>query len=512
MTARDFKKGMNEASKSFESKFTNQEKRFSNQVDEISNKINNINGVMDDIIDIVEEQDEKIDGAEKRRLYNVEDKTDIGELEEYEREFLAGLIVAIPNEFGKLNQEQQKFTASVFKYINIIEPDMNVSFEAVENIENVKTQKAILRAVMELMFLKNNNFGFMANFDEVIQYFSINRKGIVEIKEYIQKIYDIVGVQGLCEKYGYVEEIEAEVNEDNSEKEIELTPLIISKNLNINVGETVEFNYNDIKIEAPITCEGILRISNCNITISDYNIIHSLENSKIEIYNSQFNKCSSFITTDGGRIKISDCVGLNMEGEFIEGGLYNKGNVLIENTEFYSKEKTTQERFISAFADISLDKCKFYDFDCSDGIITFSGCNECLMINVSDCSFINCSQSIISNGIFDKDKIMIDNCIFKNCKIEYNLLSLSGYVEVRSCKFEDCCGGEGGSCSRSLICYSTHSESNMKCNIKKCEFKNVNIKGKQYTNSLSGNAIIRSSTNKYGIACDVSDCVFDNCI
>lgn len=528
MTTKDFKKGVNEASQSFEKKFVDQEKRFLNQTDKLSDKIDNINNVMDEIIDIAEEQDRKINGAEKRKLYNVEEKTDIGLLEEYERKFLSGLIVAVSNKFGALNEKQQKFIVSVFKYINIIEPDVNVNFESVENIDNINIQNAILRVLMELMFLKNNNFDFMEDFEEVLQYFSINKKGILEIKEYIQKIYDIVGVQGLCEKYGYVEEVEEDSNDD-AEIERELIPLLISEPIVVDIDEILEFNYKDIIIEAPILCEGIIRFNNCKITIGDninydikqcisnnYSIV-CLENSKLEICNSQINECSNFINNRGGKIKISNCFATDVGKHFFDDHSYGDGNIVIENTEFNNKNGING-LYIFCIDNIDLEKCTFKGFNYVKGegpsyengtIITTSFSEG--TINISECLFFDCSHIIFSTST-SNNKIIIDNTIFKECKSnESYLLRLSGDVEVRNCRFLNCSAEDEIRHSMAIIMYSPDFKNYKKCTIKKCEFKNINIIGAPTNYPSYISAIISAEGSKRGIECEVVDCIFDNC-
>lgn len=521
MTTKDFKKGVNEASQSFENKFIDQEKRVLNQVDNLSDKIDDVSNVMDEIIDIAEEQDRKINGAEKRRLYNVEEKTDIGLLEEYERKLLCGLIVATSNKFGKLNEKQQKFITSVFQYINIIEPDVNVTFEAVENIDNINIQKAILRVLMELMFLKNNNFNFMDNFEEVLQYFSINKKGISEIKEYIQKIYDIVGVQGLCEKYGYVEEIEEDSND--AEIERELMPLLISEPIVVDIDEILEFNYKDIIIEAPILCEGIIRFNNCKITIGDninydvsddikqyisnYSIV-CLENSKLEICNSQINECSNFIDNWGGKIKISNCFAIDIGEYFFKDGSYGNSNIVIENTEFNNKNGINGF-WVFNINNIDLEKCTFKGFNSKEGNIIYPSYSKA-SINISECLFFDCSN-IIFDWISENNRTIIDNTMFQECKSESRLLQLSGEVEVRNCRFLNCSAENEERYSMAIIRYSPDSKNYKKCTIKKCEFKNINIIGAPTNYPSYISAIISAEGSKRGIECEVVDCIFDNC-
>lgn len=128
----------------------------------------------------------------------------------------------------KINQQQKDFILGVLKYIDIKEPDLNIPLE---NIESLQTQKAILQVIMELMFIEEENFDFLNEYEDIFEYFSVNKKGFKDIKKSIQDMYDMLGIEWFYHKYEekLLDEEDIQKNQEKEEK-IEQKE-IITKNL-----------------------------------------------------------------------------------------------------------------------------------------------------------------------------------------------------------------------------------------------------------------------------------------
>ena len=87
----------------------------------------------------------------------------------------------------------------------------------IENIDNLSSQKAILQVIMEFLFLGYGNFNFEEDYDEnLLEYFNVNKKGLREIKECINAIYVATGFEGIAENYGFVAEVEQDLEAEHN--------------------------------------------------------------------------------------------------------------------------------------------------------------------------------------------------------------------------------------------------------------------------------------------------------
>lgn len=85
--------------------------------------------------------------------------------------------------------------------ITNIQKDIDLS--SIENIESISTQKAILETIMEFLFLEYGNHDYMDDYEDIFDYFSVNRKGIREIQDGIDAMYESMGIQGIAEHYSF---------------------------------------------------------------------------------------------------------------------------------------------------------------------------------------------------------------------------------------------------------------------------------------------------------------------
>lgn len=197
MARKDFNKGIEAGAKPFEEKFQMQSETFEKITKTINEKLDDVDSITDNIIN-------DLNSIEKKRLYDLNTIIDICELGEDEKEFLLAVLYTLSNMTDNVTEYQQSFFRSVKNYLNVKDVQTSVDLSCIENIENINDQKAILQTIMEFLFLENANHGYMDEYKDIIEYFSVNKKGIRKIQECIDRIYKATGLQGITENYGYV--------------------------------------------------------------------------------------------------------------------------------------------------------------------------------------------------------------------------------------------------------------------------------------------------------------------
>lgn len=199
MSKKDFNQGMEAGAKPFEAKFEKISKDTRKIGENINKKLDGLGEVMDAVID-------DLSDIQKKELYNLNTPFDLNEdLDDDEKEILAALLMKL-SEMAENNTYQKQFIRSVNNYIGIISPQIGLDISCIENIENINSQKIILQAMMEYLYLECHNFDFLEEFEDIFENFSVNKKGIREIQGYIESVYHAVGAEGIAEKYGYVPE------------------------------------------------------------------------------------------------------------------------------------------------------------------------------------------------------------------------------------------------------------------------------------------------------------------
>ena len=276
-----YQKAIADTAKIFEDKFIKQGQAFEKQSKIISEGIKDIKEVQDVLIDIAEEHEEKILMREKKELYGIVNEIDIATLDQVNREIISGILFMLATDEEETpNENQKEFALRILKHINISNPQKNITLDAIENIESVIIQKSILRIIMEYYFLKEENFNFIDMFDGVLEYFSINKRGIKAIKEDILNIYRFIGTKGIIEHYGYVyiddnyDLEDAYDNENECEEELEIKEniRIISEECadEVNINKFVELDeylvyFEDGKLIRVTKKSGETKIIDCDL-------------------------------------------------------------------------------------------------------------------------------------------------------------------------------------------------------------------------------------------------------
>lgn len=152
---------------------------------------------------VVDEMRDDLSAREKKELYDLNTLIDVAKLDDTEKRFLVEALYTLAGMCEQITDAQQAFIRSVQKYLDIKNVQTMVDLSSIENIDNNPSQKAILQTVMEFLFLENNDHTYTEEYEDVLSYFSVNKRGIQVIQDAISNIYHATGEQGLSEKYGF---------------------------------------------------------------------------------------------------------------------------------------------------------------------------------------------------------------------------------------------------------------------------------------------------------------------
>lgn len=211
-----YKKGIADAAKAYEAFGEKQEAALNHILEEVrqgkktlETAIAELNGNLNGLYD-------HLKSKEKASLYTVYTPFDIKELGDQERLFLLGALLRLTVDKSP-NENQQNYIRAVQKYLEVKEPPFGVDPMAIENIENIPSQKAILQTVLEYLRLQDGDgYDETELQQEFLDAFSVSNRVKNEIINHVELLYGATGAQGLAEKYGYVPEEEpGEIAEDN---------------------------------------------------------------------------------------------------------------------------------------------------------------------------------------------------------------------------------------------------------------------------------------------------------
>ncbi len=144
--------------------------------------------------------EEKID-VETFRLYKEATPYDL--LEDLSEQETDGLCAV----FSVLAGETEPNELQV-RYLEVMRAEAELDIDSAKGREpkiddiEMGAQKIILQAAMEYGYLGKGNYDFME--DELFDDFSVNKRGIRQIKDMIQKVCDEKGFDGIIEKYYYM--------------------------------------------------------------------------------------------------------------------------------------------------------------------------------------------------------------------------------------------------------------------------------------------------------------------
>ena len=192
-----YKEGMKAGAAPFEKILEDQSKQTKESMDAINANVDSIHELVDVVFDDLVAQ-------EKKRVYNLDTDYDILTLDQDEREFAIAMLYTLSQLMDETTEKQKYYLLNIQRYLNIRNPQVQIEVSSIENIENLKTQRMLYRIVTEYLFLAQENFEYVENFDYIFDYFSINKQSKNSIRGNIENIYKAVGADGLIEFYGYL--------------------------------------------------------------------------------------------------------------------------------------------------------------------------------------------------------------------------------------------------------------------------------------------------------------------
>lgn len=197
MSVKDFKAGMAAGAKPFGDKLDQLATANESGLNDITEGVDGIRAVVDTLLDDLSVQ-------EKKKLYDLDEAMDLSVLEDDEQEFLVAVLATLANAIPDVSDLQKKYLLSICNVTNIASPQTTLNLACIENIENMKTQKILLRYVMEFLFIGEQGYDFLDTYeDAVFCYFSVNKRGVAEIKDMINRIFNAMGVEGIANRYAF---------------------------------------------------------------------------------------------------------------------------------------------------------------------------------------------------------------------------------------------------------------------------------------------------------------------
>lgn len=202
MSKQDYKKGMADAMEAYEAFGEKQEAAIHHvgqEVEKTAQKVDKLGGKIGEITDYITDQ-------EKAALYKLNTPVDIADLEDAEKRILLAVLYQLSADADEVTEEQQNYLRAVQQYLKIYNPQTEIDLSAVENIEDISAQKAVLQAVLEFFRLGAAPEELTEEQEDFLDYFQVNRRTRREIDGFIDAIVEAVGMKGLAEKYGFVAE------------------------------------------------------------------------------------------------------------------------------------------------------------------------------------------------------------------------------------------------------------------------------------------------------------------
>lgn len=157
-----------------------------------------------------------LNSQEKAALYHLSTPMDLKELDAEDKRLLLAVLYQLAEDEGeKLTDDQRAYIRSIQKYMEVTNPQTFADFSAIENIDSIDVQKTFLRVSLEFLYLQDGD-ELSDGQEDFFDYFSVNKKQATVIENEVSRLFNVVGSQGIAEKYGYVPEEEAQVNNDDS--------------------------------------------------------------------------------------------------------------------------------------------------------------------------------------------------------------------------------------------------------------------------------------------------------
>lgn len=492
MSRKDFNKGMEAGARPFEEKYRQMGKQF----EEFSQKANQN---FDQIKETNEAILNEVDSMQKKQFYRDNTAVDISILAKGDRETLLSLLFTLAETEEELTGLQQLFIRSVKKYLETVNEeekpeDWSVlkkdDWSIIETISGIEETKAVAQVVMEFLFLGyDSHEEYMNEYEDLFDYFCLNRKAFREIETRIDNICRATGLQGIAEKYGRVlEELEKEKAEEVVEQHYgtsgKLSSEHISTDITVTAGARKVYKDKKLFFEAKIVLMNNAKLvfENCDISVGEMsgeviscsdegrNISISFENCTIHHnrksgyfikdtsigYRTQkvtvkflgcdFSKCQNIMDIRGyaGSFSESYTDSVTIERSRVNIDVkkgessFNCGNLGLIDSLIFMEEREDDtsfgEEFFSYNSIMHIEKCHFI--------------NLVFRIEVKD-SNDPLEQSIFENCTLDMEyktgndgMLLVNDCKFKSCYFRghgFEALD-SKKLHIENSEFKDCTG------------------------------------------------------------------------
>lgn len=202
MSKKDYKQGMSDAMAAYEAFGEKQEaaiRHVGAEIERTAGKVDQLSGKIGEITDYITDK-------EKAALYKLNTPVDIADLDDAEKRILLAVLYQLSADEDEVTAEQQNYVRAVQQYLKIYNPQTEIDLSAVENIEDISAQKAVLQSVLEFFRLGTHPDEPTEEQEDFLDYFQVNRRTRQEIDGFINAIVEAVGIKGLSEKYGFVAE------------------------------------------------------------------------------------------------------------------------------------------------------------------------------------------------------------------------------------------------------------------------------------------------------------------
>lgn len=511
MSIKDYKEGMVAGAKPFGDKLDQLANVSESAVSDIKEGLDGVNEVVNIVLDDLSAQ-------EKKKIYDLDQATDISTLDDDEKEFLVAVLAELANTVENVTDLQKRYILSVCSTVGVATPQTSLNLACIENIENMRTQKVILRHVMEFFFIGSQDYVFLDNYEEILfGYFSVNKHGINDIISTINRIYNSMGIEGVANRYTFAADYQEIIDEENGEAtaldsfedEEYLNPSDyekISINGMLSVQEEKEYFQKKVIMSAASIVNGTLTFKKCLIELVfnvSFNVSGTLnfEDCEIQCFYTGREQNNYVITSiDGGKVNFKNCIIKN--GKQL---LSANGDVLLEKCSIIDGDN-----LISARANSTMYTFKIFD---SNIVAETSPDKKGCLFSVSNFDSLEIQNLKTQIPFHHTNKLqLLDGYAYsgkiENAEIECSII-YAPHISMNQCTIKKS-EIDVTSISNCLI-----SQSDITCDynsVDKCDFsemKNNTIRCKGVTNSTFNNIACKDQ-NFIKTTASISNCIFSN--
>ena len=189
---------MEAGAKPFEEIFKQQGRELQDVRLEIRQGFRDVENVQDELIDIVEEHDVRLNAMNQVHAAVFEDKEKMLKLNKESKSFLVQFLNTLVEKKGC--ESQEVFVSNIKNYLET-DDTTQVPVDALEDIADIVTQRLVLRVFLEYVYLEIKNLDDLGRYEGILELFSVSQNNVLSIKNSIIEIVQVIGEQGLINKY-----------------------------------------------------------------------------------------------------------------------------------------------------------------------------------------------------------------------------------------------------------------------------------------------------------------------